>query len=524
MGMYLNPGNDAFAAVTKGLYVDKTGIIEYINNTLGTKDNLTCVSRPRRFGKSFTAKMLAAYYDKSCDSSKLFNDLRIAKSDIYKKYLNQYNVLYLDITSFISVAKNIKSVVKDITADVLRELKAEYPNLELGDSLIKALVNIAEQTGEKFIVIIDEWDALFREARYDSALQEEYIQLLRSLFKNGVLTSKAIEGAYMTGILPIKKYGTQSALTDFREYTMLQPGKLAEYIGFTEKEVRALCREHSLNFKKVKAWYDGYSFSRFKSIYNPNSVMEAIRVDSIDNFWTRTETYEALQGYIDLNEYGLKEAVAQLLAGNKLQIDTGTFQNDMTSINSKDDVLTLLIHLGYLAFNNADSSVYVPNEEIEQEFMRALRNSAKHQDLVKLIRKSEQVFEYTLGVDGEKVAQLIEEVHDSITTPEFYNNEQALKSVIRFAYLTCIDEYLKIEELPSGKGYADVAFIPKKGTDKPALLVELKWNKSAVMALEQIKKKNYIASIKGCNEILLVGINYDSESKKHSCIIEKIVV
>lgn len=374
MGMYLNIGNAGFRSVRKGLYVDKSGLISFINSTLGTKDKLTCVSRPRRFGKSFATQMLCAYYDKSCDSRELFCDLEIAKEPGYEQFLNQYDVIYLDITWFISTEKNVKNTVSYLQEQVIEELCSVYKDVEKERSLPVVLAKIAETTGHRFIIIIDEWDALFREAKEDTDLQKKYLQLLRGLFKSS-LTDKMIEAAYMTGILPIKKYGTQSALTDFREYTMLQPKKLAEYVGFTEEEVIRLCQEHDMDFDDAKRWYDGYSFSRVKSVYSPNSVIQAISNEEFGDYWTETETYESLKFYIGLNEDGLQDAIISMLGGERCRINTRTFQNDMSNIKSKDDVLTLLVHLGYLAFDSAKKEVYIPNQEVADEFKNAVEYS-----------------------------------------------------------------------------------------------------------------------------------------------------
>lgn len=323
--------------------------------------------------------------------------------------------------------------------------------------------------GNKFIVIIDEWDALFREAKKDAALQKEYLQLLRSLFKSS-LTDRMIEAAYITGILPIKKYGTQSALTDFDEYTMLQPEPLERYVGFTENEVRDLCAESELSFAAIQNWYDGYLLGNSIHIYSPKSVLDALKRNRLGSYWTQTETYESLKFYIEMDEFGLKEAVVQMLGGAHYPIDTGTFQNDMTNINCMDDVLTLLVHLGYLAYDADDRTVFIPNKEVKQEFVRAI-TSGKHKE---------------------------------------------------FAYISCVDEYLEIEELPSGTGYADVVYFPKKDSALPILLIELKWNKTADGAIDQIKSRNYPQILENAGkEILLVGINYDVTSKKHTCIIEK---
>jgi hypothetical protein len=520
MGNYLNIGNDGFEMVRKGKYVDKSGLIGFINSTLGTQRKLTCVSRPRRFGKSFAAKMLCAYYSKGFDSRVLFEDLEIAKDKGFERHLNKYDVIYLDITTLISTVPDIKSIVSEIRKKVISEVREAYPDVKQDDTIFETLSNVAEATGNKFFIIIDEWDALFREAKNDTDLQKEYIQLLRSLFK-GALTDKMLVGAYMTGILPIKKYGTQSALTDFKEYTMIKPKMLEQYVGFTEDEVRGLCEEYGMDFEDMKRWYDGYSFTHVKSVYSPNSVMEALVNGDIDNYWTQTEAYDSLQIYIDMNEDGLKEAIVQMLGGARLRIDVETFKNDMTSFTCRDDVLTLLVHLGYLAYYKKTQTVYIPNEEVRQEFVRAVKYG-KHREVARLVQNSDLLLQATLSMDSEAVADIIEKAHSEGTSPLYYNNEQALRSVIRFAYISCIDEFLRIEELPSGIGYADVVYLPKKGSDKPIMVVELKWNKTAEGAITQIKNKNYPQVLEGFgSDILLVGINYDEKTKDHTCVIEE---
>ena len=423
MGNYLNVGNAGFETIRNGLYVDKTEMISFINSTLNTTDKLTVVSRPRRFGKSFAAKMLCAYYDKSCDSHGLFEGLAISKDASFEKYLNRYNVIYLDITLFISRASNIRDVVRNINNMLMIEIDEAFQDVQRGSDLAETLVRVTKSTGEKFIMIIDEWDALFREAKNDAGLQKEYIDLLRGLFKSS-WTDIIFAGAYMTGILPIKKYGNQSAVSDFREHTMLAPKKLAKYVGFTEPEVKALCRQYDMEFNEMKYWYDGYSFSKLKSVYNPNSVMEAIKSEEFGSYWTRTETYESIKFYIELDFDGLKEAVVQMLGGAHIKIDVETFQNDMIEINSRDNVLTLLVHLGYLAYDIGSKSVYIPNEEVREEFVRAV-SVGKHKEIAKLIHNSDHLLEVTLNMDETAVAAAIEEAHKAGTVPTFYNNEQA---------------------------------------------------------------------------------------------------
>lgn len=522
MGRYLNIGNEGFQSIRRALYVDKSDLISFINGTLGTPDKLTCVSRPRRFGKSYTAKMLCAYYDKSCDSEELFLDLNIAADASFRTHLNQYHVIYLDLTWFVSTADSVHDTVKYMQKEVIRDLSENFPHATKEEtSLPIALLDICEAVSQKFIIIIDEWDALFREAKELDGLQKEYIQLLRSLFKSSQ-TDKMIEAAYMTGILPIKKYGTQSALTDFREYTMLQPKKLAEYTGFTEMEVRQLCRNSGMDFEEIKRWYDGYSFRGIASVYSPNSVMQAVINGEIGSYWTQTETYESLKVYIDMDLDGLQEVLIQMLGGMRCAIDIGTFQNDMTNINSRDEVLTLLIHLGYLAYDAQQKAAYIPNEEVRQEFLRGIK-AGRHKEIAKMILASDQLLQDTINMDCRKVESAIQKIHMQSAAPAFYNNEQALRSVIRFAYISCVEEYKEIQELPSGIGYADVVFLPKKSSRLPAMIVELKWNKGADGAIRQIKENNYPQVFEGYgSDVLLVGISYHVKTKKHRCVIEKI--
>lgn len=523
MGRYLNLGNEGFRSIRKGLYVDKSKLIEYVNRTLGTKDKLICFSRPRRFGKSYATQMLCAYYDKSCDSEALFEDLEIKKRKDFSLHLNRYPVIYLDITWFIATAGKIENTVTHLQKEVIRELREAYPSFTAEESVLPvALSDISSASGEKFIMIIDEWDALFREAKDHTELQKEYLQLLRGLFKSSI-TDKMIEAAYMTGILPIKKYGTQSALTDFREYTMIQPQLLAEFVGFTDEEVRKLCQEYDLDYEEAKKWYDGYSFSKIHSIYSPNSIIQAVKNKEFGDYWTETETYESLKHYIDMNMDGLKEAIVLMLGGARCKINTRTFQNDMLNVKSKDDVLTLLIHLGYLGYDGEAKEVYIPNQEVADEFKNAVEYS-DWDGVSAALQASDRLLEATIRGDADTVAEELDKNHMANTSVLAYNNELSLSCAITIAYYVAKKDYIMIRECPAGKGFADIAFIPRKNTKKPALIVELKWNRSAQGAIRQIYENEYAGVLEEYKDnLLLVGINYDKQKKKHECIIEKYI-
>ena len=526
MGNYLNPGNKAFQKMMQSEYVDKTGLIAVINQTIGSAKMLICISRPRRFGKSYAARMLCAYYDCSCDSRALFDDKKIAGTEGYLTHLNQYHVINLDITSFIAEAAEMGKPllsVPNIIADALyRELTANWPELE-GKSLQEVMVDCVDKTGKEFVFIIDEWDALIREAKGDAEAQKRYLVFLRGWFKNNNFTPKVVAAAYMTGILPIKKDGSQSATSDFAEYTILDPGGFAEFTGFTEDEVRKLCEKHEVSFEDARKWYDGYEFPEVGAIYNPYSVMCAMQNRKCRSYWRKTSASESLMTYINMDFEGLQEIIARLIAGEAVEVRVDSFENDFETFRSKDDVLTLLIHLGYLTWCEEEGTAQIPNEEVRVEFEKILEGTGASRKWIELIERSGKLLEDTIAGNADAVAGAIEEIRDTQYAPTFYNDEQALRYVIKFAYIAAIDRYLRVEELPSGKGIADVVYLPKKKSALPALVIELKWNKSSEGAIQQIKERNYPAVLKDYGgEVVIVGINYDAKKKTHDCAIERV--
>lgn len=524
MGIYLNPGNEGFkSALRSQIYVDKTGLIEYTNSVLDTEQRWVCVSRPRRFGKSMAAEMLVSYYDKSCDSKEMFQGLKIAESKEFEEHLNRYDVIHVDVNSIKGISPSGVETVENIQHFVIEELKENYPE-GVNDTDCKlpyVLTKINKAYGTKFIIIIDEWDSIFRENKTDEEAQKAYITLLRGLFKDAP-SKKFLKLGYMTGILPIKKYGTESALNNFDEFTMVESDMLAEYVGFTEKEVFSLYQKYGMDFEEAKRWYNGYHLTENLHIYNPKSVVDSIRRKKINNYWTSTETYESLKGYISMNFDGLKDSIIQMIAGGRCKIDTNTFENDMVHFYSRDDVLTVLVHLGYLAYDTKTQEVSVPNEEVRAAFVSAIKKSNWNY-VIDAIKDSDALLKATWRMDEQAVAKGIDKMHIANTSILNYNNENALSCVISLAYYNAINEYTIVRELPTGKGYADVVFLPRKNSDKPAMVVELKWNKSAEGAIAQMKEKKYVQALEDYQgKILLVGINYDEKKKEHECRIEEV--
>ena len=523
MGMYLNIGNDGFRAARNGEYVDKSELISVVNSTLCSERQFSCVSRARRFGKSMAAKMLNAYYDKSCNSHSLFQDLKIASDPSFEKHLNKYPVIFLDMTEFVTQFRDDASIVDYIQLKLIKELQTTYPNVDysFGNDLLSVLYAITKQVEtQKFIMIIDEWDAIFREFAPESNIAAKYIDLLRMLFKP-VNSMTIFAAVYITGILPIKKYNTQSALNNFEEYTMIAPGEMAPYFGFTDSEVSDLCTRYHVDKDQIKLWYDGYQLGNQKSIYNPLSVIRAISRNYCESYWSNTGTFDTITHYIKLNYDGLKDDIINLLAGGRCHVNTKNFQNDLNVINSKNDVFTILIHLGYLAYDRLNSECYIPNKEVNIEFANAIEDTGWH-IVAEAIRQSNQLLKFTLNGDEKQVAQAIDRIHSDNTSILQYNDENSLACVLTLAFYAAKNTYTMIRELPTGKGYADIVLLPNQGITTSAIVIELKYNQSAQTAISQIKEKQYCNSLLDyTGEIVLVGINYNKQTKQHICIIEK---
>ncbi|MGN0594341.1 MAG: AAA family ATPase [Hominimerdicola sp.] len=503
------------------IYIDKSMLIENTNSEIYTEQKYICVSRPRRFGKSMAANMLTAYYSRGCDSRELFSNLKISKSESYEKHMNKYNVIHINMVDFLSDKPNMDEMISEIQKSILFDLTDEFSDVRFYDStkLVRSLKDIFAKYAVPFIFIIDEWDCIFRIHKNNTEAQTKYLDFLRNLLKD----QSYVALAYMTGILPIKKYGEHSALNIFTEVSMTDPREYAEFTGFTEAEVKDLCIKYNMPFDETKKWYNGYNLMGI-SIYNPRSVVMSMTGGYFNNYWTSTETYEALRVYIAMNFDGLKDKVTHLVAGEEIEINTTKFQNDMTTFNSADDILTLLIHLGYLTFDFFTKKVRIPNSEVAQEFINSIEDGG-WENVMKSIRQSKDLLDATLDADAEKVAEIIEQAHSDNTSILKYNDENSLACVISIAYYSARKNYVVQREMPAGKGFADIVLIPRKNVDSPAVIIELKYDKSAKSAIEQIKEKRYSDCLKDyTGEILLVGINYDKDdkSKKHSCIIEKV--
>ncbi len=404
MGIYINIGNAGFQRARNSEYVDKTELISTVNKTLFTEQQFCCVTRCRRFGKSMAAKMLYAYYDHSCDSRHLFADLQIASDPTFEQHLNKYAAIYLDMTDFVSLYKE-DDIVEKIDTTLIDDVSSAYPDVPVkqNDCLMDYLLRVSIEKGEHFVFIIDEWDAICREFAPGTKAMDAYVGWLRRMFKSQQ-AMRVFAGVYMTGILPIKKYDTQSAMNNFTEYSMVEPGNMSQFFGFTKDEVRALAEKHNMDFDELEKWYDGYQIGDELSMFNPNSVMEAVRRGRCRSYWASTGAFDAVSHYIQMNFEGLKDDIIRMLAGDCCSVDPTGFQNDMSVIRSKDDVLTVLIHLGYLSYNWRKDECYIPNREVAGEMVNAVK-ATNWCNVADALDASKQLLQATLDGDEEAVAQ-----------------------------------------------------------------------------------------------------------------------
>ncbi len=522
MGAYINVGNAGFQSSRNSEYVDKSGLIAVVNKTLYTKQRFSCVSRCRRFGKSMAAEMLCAYYDQSCDSRHLFEDLEIAKDPSFEQHLNKYPVLYLDLSDFVTRFKD-ESIISKMDHELMEDIHTDYSDLpiENGDDLMKYLGRIAMAKKQQFIFIIDEWDAICREFEPETTVFDAYLDWLRRMFKGGQ-TMQVFAGVYMTGILPIKKYKMQSAMNNFREYSMVSPRNMSHFFGFTKDEVKILAERHGMDFDELEKWYDGYQIGDEQSIFNPNSVMSAVECDYCESYWAATGSYDTVADYIKMNYEGLKDDIISMLAGERCSVDPTMFNNDMSVIHSKDDVLTVLIHLGYLSYDRRQGECYIPNKEVAGEMVNAVKsNNWKH--VAEALDKSRRLLQATLSGDSEAVARGVEIAHDENTSVLSYNDENSLACVLSIAYYYAKNNYIVHRELATGKGFADLVLVPRKNVESPALVIELKVDKTADAAIDQIRRRQYPEKIlQYTGNLLLVGINYNRDTKQHTCCIERL--
>ncbi len=523
MGIYLNPGYENFRRILAGdIYVDKTNMLAVTNSFIDKGNNYICISRPRRFGKTIAGEMLSAYYSKGCDSRELFKDLKIAADPCFEEKLNKYNVIKLDINSEYQNKEDKDNLIKRLTGEIKSEIVDAFPevNIKDDDSMAESILRVYAATGETFIIIMDEYDVMVRE-QVPEKLFAEYLSLLNGLFKSATLRP-AISLAYLTGILPVVRDKIQSKLNNFEEYTIFDADKLAEYMGFTRNEVEELCDKYGMSFEECRNWYDGYELNGYE-LYSPESVVKSMIKGKYGRYWGKTSSYKVITDRLAQNFRGIKDDVISMLAGEEVYVDIYSYLNTMTDFETKNDVFTYLIHLGYLAYNEEEQTCRIPNKEVRLEWISAIAASRDYEVTDEIIQSSKKLLEATIEGDEDAVAAALDKSHIHVTSNRSYNNEDGLASAVYLAYIYALNEYTVVKEMSAGKGFADVVFVPIK-QGKPAMIVELKRNKCAESALDQIRNKQYFEALNAYQgDLLFVGVNYDEKEKTHECRIERFV-
>ena len=537
MGLYIDQGNFSFAqAMNDVIYVDKSALLGHLNRMVNTRRKFVCVTRPRRFGKSLAAQMLCAYYDRSCDSRSLFEGLSIARDETFERYLNKFPVISLDVHEERSRINDGMDFVPWLQERVLSEIRELWGDIiQPGDTLPLALARINDKTGTQFVICLDEWHSIYRMDAGNEKAQEAWIEFLRAMFK-GLGADRYIALAYMTGVLPIRNYASESPLSNFYEYNIFDTSPLETCYGFTLEEGELLCQQYDMNFSEMKRWYDGYCFEvnqlengkrvfRKIPILNPNSVIRSILSGKYQCYWNDTGSLEPVIDYIKLDVCGLRQAIVLLVSGQPCAYRQIFFGQAFNNTTSFDSVMTMLTHLGYLTYDTSTGMGRIPNEEIREAMYLAAED--RHWDEVRRsVDESLRFVDYLVNGYEEGVVDILDRIHRELASILTFNNENTLACVVMYACYTARKDFFVFRELPSGVGFVDIALIPLPNRGLPAILVELKWNKDAETAMKQIYGRKYPSAFERYDgEIVLAAVNYDKDSKDkmHTCKIERVV-
>lgn len=519
MAVYLNtmrPLENYKKLFNTEYFVDKSGIIAELNKRINTTDGYVCITRPRRFGKSSIANMLGAYYSKSFNSHEIFDGLKISKDDSYEKHLNKYNVISISFNAISDEGSSYEDYIKMIRNSIKTDIKELYPHINPDDYYNTAFMLSA--TNDKFIFIFDEWDYIFSNNLFEEN-QNDFLEFLRNILKD----QPYVALAYMTGVLPIKKYSSGSALNMFDEFTFLKDRKFGEYFGFTQEEVAELCKKNGvMDFAELERWYNGYITAKGIKIYNPRSVVKALQNDFCESYWTNTGAMDEVTEYLKYNVLDIRDDVIEMVSGEEIDyyIDE-EFRAGQGEPRTKEEIYSAMIVLGFLSYH--DGYLRIPNMELMKEFEKALLDKSFGY-VSQIIEKSKTMLKATVNMDTRIVEEILHDIHNSEIPILQYNDENSLSCVLTLAYLSARDIYRVEREEKSGKGYADFTFHPRRRNDVP-FIVELKKDESPQVAIKQIREKEYVQKFIKENKdrkVLAVAISYNSKEKEHSCRIEEI--
>lgn len=501
--------------VNSEYFVDKSDMIEKMNRRIRTNTKNVCITKPRRFGKTSILNMLGAYYGKAYDSKELFDNLKISKSDTYMSHLNKYNVISLNLNDLPDEGSTYEEYISLIRESIADDIRETYPGLK--DKKFRRISDLLGATGEQFIFIIDEWDYIFSHGLFCEH-HSDFLEFLRNLLKDRPYVALT----YMTGVLPIKKYSTGSALNMFKEYTMLKDPFFEEYFGFTDKEVETLCeRQSALTMDEIRDWYNGYQTRSGERLYNPWAIVCALEDAACQSYWTRTGRMDEVLFFLKYNIDEVRDDVIQMVNDTPVRININEeYSAGQDNPANKKEIYSAMIIYGFLSYYDGELSI--PNKELMLEFETALEDD-DFGYVAELVRNSSEVLSATLAKEGDIVASYLHNIHNSELPILKYNDENSLSCVVTLAYLAARNQYRVEREEKSGKGYADFIFHPRQ-KNLPGIILELKADDTPEAAIAQIRRKEYCEKLRKekVERIFAVGLSYDTGKKEHQCVIEDI--
>ncbi len=535
MGIYLNSKTAyiLYKGETQNPYfVDKSQILEELFPLVSRGNSHICITRPRRFGKTVMANMIAAYFSKGCDANDIFENLAIAKSPEYETFRNKFSVIHISFNDTRRRCGSYEQYIEQIQNRLVRDLVKEYPEVELYDETdvidILSYIN-AENPSARFIFVLDEWDFIFHQDFVTEKDKKDYLQFLRSLLKD----RPYVLLAYMTGILPIAKYSSGSELNMFAEFTMAKSPAFSDYFGFTEAEVSELyeryldiCNDQTITIDGLRTWYDGYHTAAGERVYNPRSTVLALNYNNLDNYWTSSGPYDEIYYYIENNVDDVRDDLALMVSGVAVPAKIKEYAATSMNLQTRDEIFSAMVVYGFLSYENG--KVSIPNKELMGKFTDMLQKEPSLGYVYRLAKESDRMLQATLEGDTETMTEILELVHDTETPLFHYNHETELTAVVNLAYLSARDSYRIEREDKAGKGYVDFIFYPETDRYADCIILELKVDHTPEQAIAQIKEKQYALRFKGktgespkyAGRILAVGISYDKKTKKHSCRVE----
>ena len=535
MGVYLN-STTAYTLykneVEKPYFVDKSQMLEQLFPLVSNGNNHICITRPRRFGKTVMANMIAAYFSKACDAEGIFKDLKIAKSELYNKYRNKFSVIHISFNDVVARCTSYEQYIGRIQERLIRDLKREYPEVQFYGEMdvVDILIDIyAENPEARFIFVLDEWDYIFHQDFVTEKDKKSYLQFLRSLLKD----RPYVLLAYMTGILPIAKYSSGSELNMFLEYTMITEERFSEAFGFTNTEVDMLYERYLKTNENIrvtreglKEWYNGYHTYSGERVYNPRSVVSALGNNNLGNYWTSAGPYDEIYYYIERNIDDVRDDLALMISHISVSAKIQEYAATSMNLQTKDEIFSAMVVYGFLSYKNG--KVSIPNRELMEKFADMLQKEPSLGYIYRLAKESNRMLEATLVGDTDTMIEILELAHDTEVPLLHYNNEVELTVVVNLVYLAARDMYRIEREDKAGKGYVDFIFYPEIDRTADCIILELKVDHTPEDAIAQIKEKKYALRFVGklgetkryTGRILAVGISYDKDKKKHYCKVE----